>query len=59
MTRVDHIGINLSDKLVPKLRFGNKIFLESLFRLSGLVDQNKVFRQLLSKIEILEREKHK
>jgi len=38
----DQMGVNLSAQLVPKLRFGNTLVLETLFRLSELVDRNRM-----------------
>ena len=49
------LSVNLSTQLVPKLRFGNTLVLETLFRLSKLVNRNRVSLQPRSKIEILER----
>jgi len=43
--------INLSAQLDPKLRFGNTLVVETLFRLSN---RNRVPLQPCSKIEILE-----
>ena len=45
----------MTSQLVPKLRFGNTLVLETLFRLSKLVYRNRVSLQSRSKIEILER----
>lgn len=50
------IAVNLSDKLAPKLQFWSKIVLETLFRLSKLVNRNRVSLPFHSKIEIFERE---
>ena len=43
--------VNLSTRLVPKLRFGNTVVLETLFRLSELVHQNRIFLQLRGAVQ--------
>ncbi len=47
-------GVNLCSKPAPKLQFGGKIVLETVFRLSKLVNRNRVSLQFHFKIEILE-----